>query len=55
MKAINQCEPGFTYVNSNLIFQIPRFMLITNYHVISPLGCIRFGLSSTRGVIKHLE
>ena len=37
MKAINQREPGFTYIKSYLIIQIPRFMLITNYHVISPL------------------
>ena len=37
MKAITQHKSGVTYIKSCLIFQIPRFMLITKYCVISPL------------------
>ena len=37
MKAITQRESVVTYVKSCLIFKIPRFMLISKYHVISPL------------------
>ena len=38
MKAITQRESvEHTYIKSCLIFQIPRFMLISKYRVISPL------------------
>ena len=37
MKAITERESVVTYIKSCLIFQIPRFMLIGKYHVISPL------------------
>ena len=37
MKAITQRESVVTYIKSCLIFQIPRFMLISKYRVISPL------------------
>ena len=37
MKAITQCELVVTYIKSCLIFQIPRFKLISKYHVLSPL------------------
>ena len=37
MKAITQCESVVTYIKSCLLFQISRFMLISKYHVISPL------------------
>ena len=36
MKAITQRESVVTYIKSCLIFQIPRFMLIGKYCVISP-------------------
>ena len=38
MKAFPQRESVVTYVKSCLIFQIPRFMLISKYRVISPLS-----------------
>ena len=38
MKAITQHESVVTYTKSCLIFQIPRFMVISKYHVISPLN-----------------
>ena len=38
MKAITQRESVVTYIKSCLIFQIPRFMLISKYRVISPLS-----------------
>ena len=37
MKAINQRESVATYIKSCLIFQLPRFMPISKYPVISPL------------------
>ena len=37
MKAIAQHESVVTCIKSCLIFQIPRFMLISKYRVISPL------------------
>ena len=37
MKAITQRESFVNYIKSCLIFQIPRFMLISKYCVISPL------------------
>ena len=37
MKVITQRESFVTYIKSCLIFQIPRFMLICKYRVISPL------------------
>ena len=37
MKAITQRESVVTYIKSCLIFQIPRFVLISKYCVISPL------------------
>ena len=37
MKAITQRESVVTYIKSCLIFQIPRFMLVSKYRVISPL------------------
>ena len=37
MKAINQRESVATYIKSCLIFQLPRFMRISKYPVISPL------------------
>ena len=37
MKAITQRESVVTYIKSCLIFQIPRFMLMSKYRVISPL------------------
>ena len=46
MKAITQRESVVTYIKSCLIFQIPRFMLISKYRVISPLkSSIRTQLS----------
>ena len=41
MKAISQRESVVTYIKSCLIFQIPRFMLIGKYRVISPLSQIK--------------
>ena len=38
MKAITQRESVITYIKSCLIFQIPRFMLISKYRVMSPLS-----------------
>ena len=38
MKAIAQRESVVTYIKSCLILQIPRFMLISKYRVISPLS-----------------
>ena len=38
MKAITQHESVVTYIRSCLISQIPRFMLISKYRVISPLS-----------------
>ena len=38
MKAITQRESVVTYIKSCLIFQIPRFMLISKYRVICPLS-----------------
>ena len=38
MKAITQRESVVTYIKSCLLFQIPRLMLISKYHVISPLN-----------------
>ena len=43
MKAITQRESVVTYIKSCLIFQIPRFMLISKYRVISPLRIFQFG------------
>ena len=37
MMAITQRESVVIYIKSCLIFQIPRFMLISKYRVISPL------------------
>ena len=37
MKEIILCESVFTYNKSYLIFQIPRFMLISKYCVIFPV------------------
>ena len=37
MKLITQRESVVTYIKSCLIFQIPRFTLISKYRVISPL------------------
>ena len=37
MKTITQHESVVTYIKSCLIFQIPSFMLISKYRVISPL------------------
>ena len=37
MEAITQCESVVTYIKSCLLFQIPRFLLISKYCVISPL------------------
>ena len=36
MKAITQRELVVTYIKSCLLFQIPRFMLISKYPVLSP-------------------
>ena len=41
MKAITQCESIVTYIKLCLIFQIPRFMLISKYRVISPLSLVK--------------
>ena len=38
MKANTQRESVVTYIKSCLIFQIPRFMLVSKYRVISPLS-----------------
>ena len=37
MKAITQRESVVTYMKTYLIFQIPRFMLVSKHHCISPL------------------
>ena len=42
MKAITQRESVVTYIKSCLIFQIPRFMLISKHRVISPLSCKKY-------------
>ena len=50
MKAITQRESVAAYIKSCLIFQIPRFLLITKYRVISPLkSCCAWG-DGRRGI-----